>query len=126
MAAGLPVIFMLPMGEMYKWLDQVLGPMAAEVLEILAACVCEDDLSTPWAPQAFRRLHRTLCNQGMDRFEAEGLMREAYNRMLSHLSTLVPEWLELEHYYGLEHSMRGHQTLMLIVRPEPGKKVAYA
>lgn len=121
-----PMIFILPLDEIYAWMRQMLGPMAAEILEILAACVCDDELHDGRAPPAFRRLHRTLMNQGLDRYEAEALMRQAYVRLTAQLSAALPEWMELEHYYGLEHSMRGHQTLLLVVHPESTRVRAYA
>lgn len=121
-----PLVFVLPLDEIYAWLSQGLGPMGAEVLEILVACACDDGPDDSRAPPAFRRLHRTLMNQGLDRYEAESLMREAYGRLTSHLSDNLPEWSELEHYNGLQHSMRGHKTLVISVQPEPSRVRAYA
>lgn len=123
---NVPMVFVLPLDEIYAWLHEEMGPMAAEVLAIVAACVCEDGPGDSTCPPAFRRLYQTLTRQGMRRDDAEDLMREAYGRLTNHLTANLPEWSELEHYHGLQHSMRGHQTLVISVQPEPPRVKAYA
>ena len=113
-----PLWVVLSLRDLYDWLNECLGPMATEVLSIYADCVFDEDPVDARAPEAFRRLHRTLCGQGLDRFEAERVMREGYGKLLAYLDEMLPGWSSHVHYHGLEHSMRGSMHLMLVFRPE--------
>ncbi len=111
-------LVLIPLDELFVQLQNAIGPWASEALEILVNCVFVEEPDDGRAPLAFRRLHRMLCNQGFERFEAEAIMREAYGKMLTLLDMHVPGWAEEAHYEEVGHWMHSHCTLALQFKAE--------